>query len=152
MAHRINHQGTYVIDRRYKGIGRIRRASGPHRWTVNRARFFRPWRSAVASARSGGPLGDLTVDLCFALCGLRRNPTFTLVTTATIAVFLLTEGAAGERVRHQGAVPRAFRSGFYETVPPVPLGTLRSLEILSMCAAKSGYPEMVCAKASRSSE
>ena len=28
MMHRINRRGTYVIDRRYKGIGRIRRASG----------------------------------------------------------------------------------------------------------------------------
>lgn len=28
MVHRINHHGTFVIDRRYKGIGRIRRASG----------------------------------------------------------------------------------------------------------------------------
>ena len=36
MAHRINHQGTYVIDRRYKGIGRIRRASGTNdRKTLN---------------------------------------------------------------------------------------------------------------------
>lgn len=36
MVHGINHQGTYVIDRRYKGIGRIRRASGTNdRKTLN---------------------------------------------------------------------------------------------------------------------
>jgi predicted permease len=46
-------------------------------------RVLRSWLHHVLS---GGPLEDLSLDLRFALRGLRRNPTFTLVCAATVAV------------------------------------------------------------------
>lgn len=62
----------------------------------------------------------------------------------------ITVGTARNLSHHYRQAARA-PIGFYEAASPVPLGALRSLEILSMCAAKSGYPEMICLKASRSS-
>ncbi len=59
----------------------------------------------------------------------------------------ITVGTARILSHHYRQAARAPIS-FYEAASPVPL---RSLEILSMCAAKSGYPEMICLKASRSS-
>jgi hypothetical protein len=46
-------------------------------------RVLRSWLHHVLS---GGPLEDLSLDLRFALRGLRRNPTFTFVCAATVAV------------------------------------------------------------------
>lgn len=43
-------------------------------------------RSVRSVASSGGLLGDLLFDLRFALRGLRRSPTFTMVSLATIAI------------------------------------------------------------------
>ncbi len=57
---------------------------GPRRATLGYLGLvFRSWLGYVLS---GGPVEDLVLDLRFAVRGLRRQPTFTVVSAATLAI------------------------------------------------------------------
>ncbi len=55
-------------------------------WRATRIYLGLALRSFLAWVASGGPLEDFVLDLRFALRGLRRNPTFTVVSAVTVAI------------------------------------------------------------------